>query len=93
MFENLRVVKSIAIAVISVALFVINLIIMKNPVTRRHSGLTEDDMTTEDYFHELDPEKARRIEMHNGGVPQENLTDENETAHEKAPTETEDSVR
>ncbi|MBQ2547060.1 MAG: undecaprenyl/decaprenyl-phosphate alpha-N-acetylglucosaminyl 1-phosphate transferase [Clostridia bacterium] len=99
MFENLRVVKSIAIAVISVALFVINLIIMKNPVTRRHSGLTEDDMTTEDYFHELDPEKARRIEMHNGGVPhedakqKENLTDENETAHEKAPTETEDSVR
>ena len=99
MFENLRVVKSIAIAGISVALFVINFLIMKNPVTRRHSGLTEDDMTTEDYFHELDPETARRIEMHNGGTPHrdesaaDKKTDENETAHETNPTETEESVR
>ena len=107
MFENLRVVKSVAIAAISVALFVINFFIMKNPVARRHSGLTEDDMTTEDYLNELDPEKVRRIEMHNGGVPHgtaaeaagadgnamKNGTGENEKADEKDPAETEESAR
>lgn len=68
MFEDKRVIKSVAIAVIAVALFIINLVIMKNPDTRRHSGLTEDDMTTADYIHELSPEQARKIEMHNGGT-------------------------
>ena len=68
MFENYRVARSVAIVVIALVLFVINILIMKNPDTRRHSGLTEDDMTTADYIHELDPEKARKIEMHNGGV-------------------------
>ena len=68
MFDDQRVIKSVAIAGIAVALFVINLLIMKNPESRRHSGLTEDDMTTEDYIQELTPEQARKIEIHNGGV-------------------------
>ena len=68
MFDDQRVIKSIAIAVIAVALFIINILIMKNPETRRHSGLTEDDMTTADYIQELSPEQARKIEMHNGGT-------------------------
>ncbi|MBO7404532.1 MAG: undecaprenyl/decaprenyl-phosphate alpha-N-acetylglucosaminyl 1-phosphate transferase [Clostridia bacterium] len=98
MFESLRVVKSVAIAVISVALFIINFLIMKNPISRRHSGLTEDDMTTEDYLEELDPEKARKIELHNGGIPhgdsaENNGTEEHETAHETTPGETEGPVR
>lgn len=68
MFDDKRVVKSVAIAGIAVVLFLINLLIMKNPETRRHSGLTEDDMTTADYIHELSPEQAKKIEMHNGGT-------------------------
>ncbi len=68
MFEEHRFLKALAIALIAVALAAVNIIIMKNPETRRHSGLTEDDMTTADYIHELDPEKAHKIEMHNGGV-------------------------
>ena len=68
MFESYRVARSVAIVIIALALFVVNILIMKNPDTRRHSGLTEDDMTTADYIHELDPEKARKIELHNGGV-------------------------
>lgn len=69
MFSSTRVIKAVSIAVIALAILIINFLIMKNPVARRHSGLTEDDMTIEDYIRELDPDKAKKIEEHNGGDP------------------------
>lgn len=69
MFSSTRVIKAISIAVIALAILIINFLIMKNPIARRHSGLTEDDMTIEDYIRELDPDKAKKIEEHNGGDP------------------------
>ncbi len=67
MFEQMRVVKSVAIAVVAILLFVVNFFIMKYPKLRRHSGLTADDMTISEYIDEMDPEKIKKIEEHNGG--------------------------
>ena len=67
MFQTMRVTKSVLIAVIAMGLFLLNYIILKDPNWRKHSGLTEDDMTVTEYINELDPEKARKIEAHNGG--------------------------
>ncbi len=83
MFDDKRVVKSVAIAVIAVALFFVNILIMRNPETRRHSGLTEDDMTTEDYIHELSPEQAKKIELHNGGTIDPELLGGDHENHEQ----------
>lgn len=69
MFSSTRVFKAVSIAVIAIAILVINFLIMKNPTARRHSGLTEDDMTVVDYIRELDPEQAKKVEEHNGGEP------------------------
>ncbi len=71
MFEQKRVTKAVCIAIIAIVVFIINFIIMKNPSLRRHSGLTEDDMTTADYISELDPEKAKKIEVHNGATEED----------------------
>ena len=71
MFENMRVVKSISIAVIAIVLFGVNFIILRDPNLRRHSGIIEDDMTITDYISELDPKKAKKIEEHNGATPEE----------------------
>lgn len=71
MFENMRVIKSISIAVIALVLFLVNLFILKDPKLRRHSGIIEDDMTIKDYISELDPEQAKKIEEHNGATPEE----------------------
>ena len=93
MFDDKRVIKSVAIAGIAVALFIINILIMRNPETRRHSGLTEDDMTTADYMHELTPEQAKKIELHNGGtVDPGNLQGEQEQ-HGKEQQSPEDEPR
>lgn len=67
MFQTMRVTKSLLIAVIATGLFLLNYIILKDPDCRKHSGLTEDDMTVSEYISELDPEKAKKIEAHNGG--------------------------
>lgn len=71
MFNNSRVLKSVCIAVIAIALFAVNFIILKDPTLRRHSGMIEDDMTITDYISELDPEQAKKIEEHNGATPEE----------------------
>lgn len=67
MFSQMRVAKAVIIAAIALILLILNFIIMKNPETRRHSGLTEDDMSVNEYISELDPEKASKIVEHNGG--------------------------
>lgn len=66
MFNQFRVIRAVAIAIIAIAILLINFLIMRCPGTRRHSGLTDDDMTISEFIHELDPETARKIEMHNG---------------------------
>lgn len=82
MFSRMRVVKAISIAVIAIAILIINLFIIKCPGTRRHSGLIDDDMTISEFISELDPDTAKKIEMHNGYTPE---SDEviNGATHEK----------
>jgi len=67
MFQTMRYTKSILIAVIATGLFILHYLILKDPSCRRHSGLSPDEMTVSEYISELDPEKARKIEAHNGG--------------------------
>lgn len=79
MSEDTRIIKAIAVVVIAVLILLINVNIMKNPNTRRHSGLTADDMTVDEYMNALDPEKAKKIELHNGGhVSEGENTEESE---------------
>lgn len=77
MFESYRVIRSVSIAVIAVALFAIHYFIMKNPNMRRHSGIEPDDLSVDEYMNELDPEKAKKIEMHNG-AELHNQSDDNQ---------------
>lgn len=65
MFDSTRIIKTISIALIALVILVINIAIMRNPQTRKHSGLTSDDITTSEYMSELSPEKAKKIENHN----------------------------
>lgn len=69
MFSSEKVFKAISIVVIAFAILFVTFIIMKNPETRKHSGLTEDDTTILDYIKKFDPEKAKKIEEINGGSP------------------------
>jgi len=69
MFSTEKVFKAVSIVVIAFAILYITFIIMKNPESRKHSGLTEDDMTVIEYIKQLDPEKAKKIEEINGGEP------------------------
>lgn len=71
MFGEMRILKTVSIAAIAVVVFALNFIIMRNPEMRRHSGLTEDDMTISDYIKELAPEQAKKIEEHNGASEEE----------------------
>ena len=53
------------------------------------SGLTEDDMTVSEYFNELAPEKAKKIEAHNGGHVKTEEKPEDTTAVPTESAETE----
>lgn len=67
MFAEGRFIKTIGIAVLAVGIFVVNFIIMRNPNTRRHSGLTDDEMTVAQYRAELEEQKKiRKIESDKG---------------------------
>ena len=65
-FESHRALRAVAIAVIAIVIFIINFHIMRCPGTRRHSGLIDDNLTTEEFIKELDPETAKKLEKHNG---------------------------
>ena len=62
LFAEGRFFKTIAIAVIALVIFIANFIIMRDPACRRHSGLTEDDLTVAQYKAEL-AEKKRKKEQ------------------------------
>ena len=66
MFDKYRIGKAVAIAVIAIAILMINFLIMRCPGTRRHSGLIDDDMTISEFIKELDPDMAHKLEKHNG---------------------------
>ena len=69
MFAEGRFIKTIGIAVLAVVIFVVNFIIMRNPDTRRHSGLTDDEMTVAQYRAELEERKngkVRKVESDKG---------------------------
>lgn len=60
-----RVIKTIAIAVIALILFIVNYSIMVHPETRKHSGILEDNISVSEYMSEFDQAKAKKIEFHN----------------------------
>lgn len=60
MFQEGRFVKTIGIALLATAIFVINFIIMKKPGSRRHSGLSVDEMTVAQYRAELEEQKKNK---------------------------------
>lgn len=74
MFAEGRFVKTIGIALLTVAIFVVNFLIMRNPETRRHSGLTDDEMTIAQYRAEL-AEREKRKEERKTGKKTEMKTD------------------
>jgi len=61
MFAEGRFIKTIGIAVLAVVIFVVNFIIMRNPDSRRHSGLTDDEMTVAQYRAELEEQKSGKV--------------------------------
>ena len=44
LFPKYKLVKSIAVVVIALAIFIITFLIMKNPKTRIHTGLFDEDV-------------------------------------------------
>ncbi len=67
MFAEERLLKTAGIALLAIGIFAVNFIIMKNPATRRHSGLSDDDMTVAQYKAELE-EQQRKKEARRAGV-------------------------
>ncbi len=57
LFPKYKLIKSIAVVVIALTIFIVTLLIMKNPKTRIHSGLFDEDV-------ENDPAEASKI-LHN----------------------------
>jgi len=60
MFMEGRHFKTAGIALLGAVIFLINFFLIKNPVTRRHSGLTDDDMTVAQYRAELEEMKKKK---------------------------------
>ena len=86
MFSTMKEVKSACIAIIALILFAVNFLIMKKPNLRKHSGLTPDDITVDEYINELGEEKAKIIEAHNTeshAKKEENITDKVSESDEK----------
>ena len=53
-------VKSLCVAGLALLIFFVNFLVMKNPDTRRHSGLTEDDVSVEEYLKEREEMRNKR---------------------------------
>jgi len=60
MFQEGRLIKTIGMAILAIGICVINFLIMRNPQTRRHSGLSDDEMTVAQYRAELEERKNSR---------------------------------
>ncbi len=63
--ESSRLIRTIAVMLIAVFIFIINYIILKSPYGRKHSGISDEEMTTEEYLKELDEKHAEKIKEHN----------------------------
>ncbi|MBQ8400941.1 MAG: undecaprenyl/decaprenyl-phosphate alpha-N-acetylglucosaminyl 1-phosphate transferase, partial [Clostridia bacterium] len=75
MFAEGRFIKTIGIALLAVGIFVVNFIIMRNPNMRRHSGLTDDEMTVAQYRAELEEQKQnKKIKKIDAGKGEETNT-------------------
>ena len=72
MFAEGRTVKTIAIAVLALCIIVINFFVMKSPCCRRHSGLSDDEMTVQEYLAEKEAKKQARADKKNKSVQTEN---------------------
>jgi len=64
MFEYGGTIKSICVAVLAMLIFFVNFLVMKNPDTRKHSGLTDDDVSVEDYLKEKEEIRRKRLNKH-----------------------------
>ncbi len=53
-------IKSICVVALAILIFFVNFIVMTNPDMRKHSGLTEDDVSVEEYLKEREELRSRR---------------------------------
>ncbi|MBQ7599711.1 MAG: hypothetical protein IJU57_03450, partial [Clostridia bacterium] len=65
--ESSRLIRTIAVMLIAVFIFIVNYIILKSPYGRKHSGISDEEMSTEEYLKELDEKHAEKIKEHNSG--------------------------
>lgn len=61
------VVKSLCVAGLAILILLVNFLVMKNPETRKHSGLTEDDVSVEDYLKEREEARNKRKKVSRSG--------------------------
>ncbi len=72
MFAEGKTAKTIWIAVLAVGIFVINFLLMRSPACRKHSGLSDDEMTVEDYLAEKEDQKQAKAEKMKKSVKTDN---------------------
>ncbi len=53
-------IKSLCVVGLAILIFFVNFLVMKNPDTRKHSGLTEDDVSVEEYLKEREELRSKR---------------------------------
>ncbi|MBE6598371.1 MAG: undecaprenyl/decaprenyl-phosphate alpha-N-acetylglucosaminyl 1-phosphate transferase [Ruminococcaceae bacterium] len=78
MFANGRAIRSFCVAGIALLIFLVNFVVMKNPDTRKHSGLTEDDVTVEEYLRIKEAERAKRIAKKQESGKNDAVTEQND---------------
>ena len=76
--ESSRLIRTVAVMLIAVFIFIINYVILKSPYGRKHSGISDEEMTTEEYLKELDEKQAEKIREHNSSeIEKQQETQEN----------------
>lgn len=72
MFAEGRTIKTIAIAILALFIIVINFLVMKSPGCRKHSGLSDDEMTVQEYLAEQEAKKQAKAEKREKAVRTKN---------------------
>ena len=70
MFEHGGVIRSVCVAILAMVIFFVNFLVMKNPNTRKHSGLTADDVSVEEYLKEREEARNKRRSRHQADTEQ-----------------------
>jgi len=76
LFAHGGVIKAVCVAALAIVIFFVNFLVMKNPCTRKHSGLTEDDVSVEDYLKEREELQNKRRSQENKACDDEQKNNE-----------------